>query len=78
MNFARSNSSTLVKYHITTDVSLPRTPIIDNISLFVLRQAYENSLNQMRSQFILHTSEQDLNFIPKTLEMCDGGSRPCI
>ena len=34
---------------------------MDDISLFVLQQAYENSLDQTGSQFVLHTSEQDLS-----------------
>jgi len=36
MNFARSNLFTLVKYHIMTDVSLLYTPVMNNVSLFVL------------------------------------------
>ena len=78
MNFARSNSSTLIKYYITTDVSFLCTPIMDDISLFALQQAYENSSDQTESQFVLHTSEQDLSPIPKTSEMCDRGSRSCV
>jgi len=61
-----------------TDVSLPHTPVMDNVSLFVFQQAYENSSDQMGSQFVLHASEQDLSSTPKTSEMCDGGSRPYI
>ena len=61
-----------------TDVSLLCTPIMDNVSLFVLQQAYENSLDQMESQFVLHSSEQDLSSTPKTPEMCDGESRTCV
>ena len=56
-----------------TDVSLSHTPVIDNVSLFVLQQAYKNSLNQTESQFVFYASEQDLSSTPKTSKMCDGG-----
>ena len=73
MTFARSNSFIFIKYHIMTDVSLSHTPVIDNVSLFVLQQAYKNSLNQTESQFVFYASEQDLSSTPKTSKMCDGG-----
>ena len=69
MNFARSNSSTLVKYHITTDVSLPYTPVIDNVSLFVLQQAYcyDSKLKVLSNELTLVLSNtRELDRVPNT------------